>query len=249
MALAQGDLELAATSLTESIQLSLATGQRLPVARGLDALAVLAVAQGDPARAVRLEGAAMALREAAGAASGPPASARTGAMFGAAREQLGAPAAAALLAEGAAMGRDEAVRYGTGAAIATPPGGAPDGTAPGGAPDGTAPGGAPAGTAPGGAPDGIAPGSAPDGTAPGGAASSAGRLPRSAGARSVLTVREHEIAILAARGRSNKAIADELVISPLTVARHVANIFAKLGFRSRSQLAGWLADEEPGAGS
>ncbi len=249
VALSQGDLELAGSSLTESIQLSLATGQRLPVARGLEALGVLALAQGDPARAVRLEGAGMALREAAGAASGPSASARTGAMFGAAREQLGAPAAAALLAEGAAMGRDEAVRYGTGAAIATPPGGAPDGTAPGGAADGTAPGGAPAGTAPGGAPDGIAPGSAPDGTAPGGAASSAGRLPRSAGARSVLTVREHEIAILAARGRSNKAIADELVISPLTVARHVANIFAKLGFRSRSQLAGWLADEEPGAGS
>jgi DNA-binding CsgD family transcriptional regulator len=33
------------------------------------------------------------------------------------------------------------------------------------------------------------------------------------------------------------------------VARHVANIFTKLGFSSRSQLAGWLADGEPGAGS
>ena len=66
---------------------------------------------------------------------------------------------------------------------------------------------------------------------------------------SVLTVRELQIATLAARGRSNKAIADELVISPLTVARHVANIFTKLGFSSRAQLAGWLADEEPGAGS
>jgi DNA-binding CsgD family transcriptional regulator/tetratricopeptide (TPR) repeat protein len=225
VALSQGDLELARSSLTESIQLSLATGQRLPVARGLEALGVLALAQGDPARAVRLEGAGMALREAAGEAFRPPASARTGAMLGAAREQLGA-AAAALLAEGAAMGRDEAVRYGTGAAIAAPPGGAPGSAA-----------------------DATAPGGGADGTAPGGAATSAGQLPRVAGTRSVLTVREHEIAILVARGRSNKAIADELVISPLTVARHVANIFAKLGFSSRSQLAGWLADGEPGAGS
>ena len=45
MALSQGDLELAGASLTESIQLSLATGQRLPVARGLEALGVLALAE------------------------------------------------------------------------------------------------------------------------------------------------------------------------------------------------------------
>jgi DNA-binding CsgD family transcriptional regulator/tetratricopeptide (TPR) repeat protein len=235
VALSEGDLELARSSLTESIQLSLATGQRLPVARGLEALGVLALAQGDPARAVRLEGAGMALREAVGEASRPPANARTGAMFEAAREQLGASVAVTLLAEGAAMGRDQAVRYGTGAAIAAPPGGAP-----GSAADGTAPGSAA---------DITAPGGAADGTAPGGAASSAGQLPQAAGAPSVLTVRELQIATLAARGRSNKAIADELVISPSTVARHVANIFAKLGFSSRSQLAGWLADGEPGAGS
>ena len=41
VALTQGDLGLARTSLTESLQLSLATGQRLPVARGLEALAAL----------------------------------------------------------------------------------------------------------------------------------------------------------------------------------------------------------------
>ncbi len=57
-----------------------------------------------------------------------------------------------------------------------------------------------------------------------------------------LTPRELEIAALVARGRSNKAIADELVISPATVARHVANIMAKLGFRTRAQIAVWIAD-------
>jgi DNA-binding CsgD family transcriptional regulator len=58
---------------------------------------------------------------------------------------------------------------------------------------------------------------------------------------SSLTPREHEIAALIATGRSNKAIAAELSISPTTVARHVANILAKLGFRSRTQVAAWMA--------
>ena len=57
---------------------------------------------------------------------------------------------------------------------------------------------------------------------------------------SALTPRELEIAALIADGRSNKAIAAELVISPATVARHVANIMTKLGFRSRAQIAVWV---------
>ena len=57
-----------------------------------------------------------------------------------------------------------------------------------------------------------------------------------------LTSRELEIAGLIARGLSNRGIAAELVISPATAARHVANIFAKLGFTSRAQVAAWFAD-------
>ena len=56
-----------------------------------------------------------------------------------------------------------------------------------------------------------------------------------------LTPRERQVAALVADGRSNKAIAEELVISPATAARHVANILAKLGFSSRSQIAAWAA--------
>src|SRR5207302_207198 len=56
---------------------------------------------------------------------------------------------------------------------------------------------------------------------------------------SSLTRREHQIAALVAEGRSNKAIAEELSISPTTAARHVANILAKLGFTSRTQIAAW----------
>ena len=52
---------------------------------------------------------------------------------------------------------------------------------------------------------------------------------------------------LIASGRSNKAIAEELFISPATAARHVANIMAKLGFNSRAQIAAWAADKrDPG---
>jgi DNA-binding CsgD family transcriptional regulator len=61
-----------------------------------------------------------------------------------------------------------------------------------------------------------------------------------------LTPREREVAALVASGRSNRAIADELVISPATAARHVANILAKLGFSSRVQIAAWAADRQLG---
>ena len=62
---------------------------------------------------------------------------------------------------------------------------------------------------------------------------------------STLTPREREIAALIARGLSNRAIADELVISQATVARHVANMLTKLGFSSRAQVAAWVA-RQPG---
>ncbi|SEG93697.1 Predicted ATPase [Nonomuraea solani] len=60
------------------------------------------------------------------------------------------------------------------------------------------------------------------------------------GQESRLTAREREIAELIARGLSNRAIAEELVISPATAARHVANILSKLGFSTRTQIAAWV---------
>lgn len=49
-----------------------------------------------------------------------------------------------------------------------------------------------------------------------------------------LTPREREVLMLLATGRTNKAIAADLFISEKTVARHVSNIFAKLGLSSRA---------------
>jgi len=57
----------------------------------------------------------------------------------------------------------------------------------------------------------------------------------------VLTAREREVVGMLGAGLSNRAIAAELYISPATAARHVANILAKLGFSSRSQVAVWAA--------
>lgn len=49
-----------------------------------------------------------------------------------------------------------------------------------------------------------------------------------------LTEREIQVLRLVAAGRSNRGIADELVLSEKTVARHISNIFSKLGVSSRS---------------
>jgi DNA-binding NarL/FixJ family response regulator len=50
-----------------------------------------------------------------------------------------------------------------------------------------------------------------------------------------LSERETEIVVLAARGLSNDQIARELDLAPATVKRHLANIYAKIGVRSRSE--------------
>jgi DNA-binding NarL/FixJ family response regulator len=48
---------------------------------------------------------------------------------------------------------------------------------------------------------------------------------------------------LLARGLTNRAIADELVISAHTVQRHVENILGKPGFTSRTQIAAWAVSQ------
>jgi DNA-binding NarL/FixJ family response regulator len=60
-----------------------------------------------------------------------------------------------------------------------------------------------------------------------------------AAGRDVLTAREQEIAELVARGLSNDEIADQMVISPLTVKTHVNRAMMKLHCRDRAQLVVW----------
>ncbi|NUS17837.1 MAG: response regulator transcription factor [Streptomyces sp.] len=51
-----------------------------------------------------------------------------------------------------------------------------------------------------------------------------------------LTLREQEITVLAAQGKSDDDIAEELVLSVLTVRTHIQRAMTKLGARDRAQL-------------
>jgi ATP/maltotriose-dependent transcriptional regulator MalT len=59
-----------------------------------------------------------------------------------------------------------------------------------------------------------------------------------------LTAREAQVLRLVAAGKSNRAIAGELVISEHTVARHVQNIFAKLNISSRSAATAYAFEHD-----
>lgn len=59
-----------------------------------------------------------------------------------------------------------------------------------------------------------------------------------------LTSREREVAGLVAQGKSNRAIADELIVGISSSAMaHMTHIFTKLGFSSRAQIAAWAVDK------
>jgi DNA-binding CsgD family transcriptional regulator len=65
-----------------------------------------------------------------------------------------------------------------------------------------------------------------------------GGSPASGRVRSALalTDREHDVATLVAKGRTNREAAAELYMSEKAVEYHLGNVFAKLGIRSRRQL-------------
>ena len=52
-----------------------------------------------------------------------------------------------------------------------------------------------------------------------------------------LSPREREVLALVAQGRTNKAIAEALFVSPNTVKTHVASLLTKLDVDTRAQLA------------
>jgi DNA-binding NarL/FixJ family response regulator len=70
------------------------------------------------------------------------------------------------------------------------------------------------------------------------------------GAGGVLSAREMEILLLAARGLSNGRIASSLHVAEATVKRHLANVYEKMGVGSRGEasrmalLRDWITIEE-----
>jgi DNA-binding NarL/FixJ family response regulator len=61
--------------------------------------------------------------------------------------------------------------------------------------------------------------------------------PRGTQQRLLLTPRELAVARRVARGHTNRETARALVVSEKTVEHHLANIYGKLGVRSRTELA------------
>jgi DNA-binding NarL/FixJ family response regulator len=59
-----------------------------------------------------------------------------------------------------------------------------------------------------------------------------------------LTEREREIAALVAAGRSNKQVAAAVYLSEKTVEHYLSRVYAKLGVRSRTELAAAWASHE-----
>ncbi len=57
-----------------------------------------------------------------------------------------------------------------------------------------------------------------------------------------LTSRERDVLALLAQGRSNREIAEALVIAPNTVKRHLKSVFAKLGVHTRAAAAARAVD-------
>jgi DNA-binding NarL/FixJ family response regulator len=55
-----------------------------------------------------------------------------------------------------------------------------------------------------------------------------------------LSPREREVAQLAARGHTNRAIAEALSVSVRTVESHLYNVFAKMGMTQRAELGAVL---------
>ena len=75
-------------------------------------------------------------------------------------------------------------------------------------------------------------------------------LQRTGPGRQALSARELEILQLAARGHSNRTIAEELFLSVRTVESHLSHVLEKLGVASRSEAVafgasqGWVTFEE-----
>ena len=232
----QGDSEEAEAMARRSLELRRALGARQGVAWCLDILAEVAVARGDLERAARLYGAVDSMRQAIGFARAPDEVARYERELDDIRATLGESTFFALWEAGRALDTDDAVRAGLGElSEATEEAPHPAGDRPGPAGQSFARPGGPGvpGTSTSGRPVGRHPTPAPEPLA----------LPDGPSAVDVLTRRERDIAILLARGLTNRQIAQSLVVTEGTAANYVRRVLQRLGFQNRAQVAAWAVEQ------
>ena len=106
---AQGDHGTTRSLFEESLNIGKDLGDRLLLAYLLADIGGLAIQEGQAVRALRLSGAAEALREAIGAPLSPDEQEKLRPMLEAARQALGEAVAAAMVAEGRAMTLEQAI--------------------------------------------------------------------------------------------------------------------------------------------
>jgi len=231
----QGNPESAEPMARQSLALRRALGARQGVARCLEILAEVAVARGDFERAARLYGSVDSMRQAIGFARVPDEIERYQRELDEIRAALGDDLFTVAWDVGRALDTDDAVREGIGEHAAPPEEphhATPERTVRSGQPAVRSSGpGAPAASSAG-RPTGRLPAPPIESLA----------LPDGPSAVSVLTRRERDIAILLARGLTNRQIAQSLVITEGTAANYVRRVLQRLGFQNRAQVAAWAVE-------
>jgi len=208
----RGELVAARAHLREALVLSRRTGNRRRQAFTLAAAAILAAVEGQPRHAVRLHGAATVAMAELGASLEQPAYAPFVPHLNWARHTIGSSEDSRASDEGRALPLAQAVEECL-AWLAEPSQGRRTGLQ-----------------------DHASEPDAPKDVTP-----ILSMAPPSTGPVS-LSPREREVATLVAQGRTNRQIAQELVITEGTAASHVKHILARLTLDSRVQIATWAIE-------
>jgi DNA-binding NarL/FixJ family response regulator len=234
VALRQGRRGEAQALFSESLRLWWALGQQAFVVGSLDRHAAIAASRGQRERALRLTGAASGLRARSRLAVPPPVLSLRNEWFVEVRKVLSDDRIAALLSAGEMMTDHEAVAY----ALQPLEAQASDDTEASWSPRTSREQQVARLVARGFTNRQIAAeplAQVMNAQAPAvGASSGEAPVTSGPGASHGLTARELEVLRLVASGRSNREIAEELILSVRTVERHVTNLYAKIGARGKA---------------
>ena len=219
----QGALDEAVALARESLALRRQLGARQGVMRCLDILAEIVMTRGDAAYAARLFGAVDSMRESIGAARAPDEVSAYDRTIATLRESLGDERFSAAWEAGCAIDADDAIRLGLGELLVGEELERHHAVAPAHTPGSES------------TPSTRAPARRPDRDT---------LLPTPPGptATDVLTPRERDVAILLARGLTNRQIAQLLVLTEGSAANYVRRVLQRLGFQNRSQVAAWAVE-------